>query len=248
MKMKNLFAAVALLVTLGAGFTFDVQAQSAADRKPRVAVLDFDYGTVMSASSSIFGTNVDIGKGISALLVTNLVKNGSYSVIDRESLNKVLAEQNFSNSNRADPASAARIGKVLGVDYIIVGTITEFGNETNKQNVGGGGDNFHGFGVGSVGHSNSKANVAIDARIINVDTAEILVAAEGKGESSRSGLSLGGGGGNWGAGAAATSTSAPATSRTPSSAKPPRKPWMRWQPIWARSPGSCRCAPSRARD
>jgi curli biogenesis system outer membrane secretion channel CsgG len=124
---------------------------------------------------------VDIGKGISALLVTNLVKNGTFSVIDRSSLDKVLAEQNFSNSNRADPATAARIAKILGVDYIIVGTITEFGNETSKQNVGGGGASFHGFGVGSIGHSNSKANVVINARIINIDTAEILAAAEGKG-------------------------------------------------------------------
>ena len=197
MKMRSLITAVAMLMTLGTSVPLQLQAQSAANRKPRVAVLDFDYGTVMSASSSIFGTNVDIGRGISALLVTNLVRNGSFSVIDRDALSKVLAEQNFSNSNRADPASAARIGKVLGVDYIIVGTITQFGNETNKQNVGGGGGNWHGFGVGSIGHSNSKANVAIDARIINVDTAEILAAAEGKGESSRSGLALGGGGGNW---------------------------------------------------
>jgi len=191
MKLVLSVAAFAALVT--ATFTPQLWAQ----RQPRVAVLDFDYGTVESVSSSIFGTNVDIGKGISALLVTNLVKNGTFSVIDRSSMDKILAEQNFSNSNRADPATAARIAKILGVDYIIVGTITEFGNETSKQNVGGGGGNFHGFGVGSIGHSNSKANVVIDARIINIDTAEILAAAEGKGQSSRSGLSLGGGGGNW---------------------------------------------------
>ena len=51
--------------------------------------------------------------------------------------------------------------------------------------------------MGGIGHSNSKANVVIDARVINIDTAEILAVAEGKGESSRSGLSLLGGGGNW---------------------------------------------------
>jgi outer membrane protein OmpA-like peptidoglycan-associated protein/curli biogenesis system outer membrane secretion channel CsgG len=197
MKFKRFLIAVALFVTLGTSAMFQLQAQSSADRKPRVAVLDFDYGTVMSSSSAIFGTNVDIGKGISALLVTNLVKDGTFSVIERAALNKVLAEQNFSNSNRADPTSAARIGKILGVDYIIVGTITEFGNETDKQKVGGGGYNIHGFGLGNVGHSGSKANVAIDARIINIDTAEILAAAEGKGQSSRSSLSLGGAGGNW---------------------------------------------------
>ena len=171
--------------------------QTASQRKPRVAILDFDYATVQTASASIFGTDVDIGKGISDLLVKDLVTDGTYSVIERTALNKVLAEQNFSNSERADPSSAARIGKILGVDYIIVGGITEFGNETNKQNVGGGGGGFHGFGIGGVGHSNTKANVAITARVINIDTAEILAVAEGQGESSRSATSLLGGGGNW---------------------------------------------------
>jgi outer membrane protein OmpA-like peptidoglycan-associated protein/curli biogenesis system outer membrane secretion channel CsgG len=198
MKHQRIAILAVMLAAFGiAALAVESGAQSSTDRKARVAVLDFDYGTVMSSSSSIFGTNVDIGKGITQLLVTDLVKNGTFSVIERSALDKVLAEQSFSNSNRADPASAARIGKILGVDYIIVGSITEFGNETNKQNVGGSGGNFHGFGIGGVGHSNSKANVAIDARVINIDTAEILAAAEGKGESSRSGVSLLGGGGNW---------------------------------------------------
>ena len=186
------------LAALAAGIVErQASSQTASQSKPRVAILDFDYATVQTSSAAIFGNNVDIGKGISDLLVTDLVTNGSYSVIERAALNKVLAEQNFSNSNRADPTTAARIGKILGVDYIIVGSITEFGNETNKQNVGGGGGTFHGLGVGGFGHSNSKANVVIDARVINIDTAEILAVAEGKGESSRSGLSLLGGGGNW---------------------------------------------------
>jgi curli biogenesis system outer membrane secretion channel CsgG len=171
--------------------------QTAPKRKPRIAVLDFDYGTVQTASSAMFGTNVDVGKGIVDLLVTDLVKDGSYSVIERKSLDKILAEQNFSNSERANPASAAKIGKLLGVDAIIEGSITEFGNETQKKNVGGGGGSWHGFGVGGIGHSNSKANVAITARIINIDTGEIMAVADGKGQSARSSTSLLGSGGNW---------------------------------------------------
>ena len=42
--------------------------------KKRIAVLDFDYATVQSSVSAVFGTNVDVGKGITDLLVTNLVK------------------------------------------------------------------------------------------------------------------------------------------------------------------------------
>jgi hypothetical protein len=118
-------------------------------------------------------------------------------LIERKQLDKLLAEQNFSNSNRADPTSAAKIGKVLGVDAILVGSITEFGNETKKTNLGGMGGNWGGMGIGGIGHSKSNANVAIDARLINVDTGEILAVAEGKGQSSRSSTSLLGGGGNW---------------------------------------------------
>ena len=171
--------------------------QDAAKRRPRIAVLDFDYGTVQTSSAAFFGSNVDVGRGIVDLLVTGLVKDGTYSVIERKALDKILAEQNFSNSDRADPSSAARIGKMLGVDAIIEGSITEFGNETKNKNLGGGGGNWHGFGVGGVGHSNSKANVAITARVINIDTGEILAVADGKGQSSRSSTGLLGGGGNW---------------------------------------------------
>jgi curli biogenesis system outer membrane secretion channel CsgG len=166
-------------------------------RKKRVAVFDFDYATVHAGVSGIFGQDVDIGKGISDLLVTYLVKDGSYSVIERKSLDKILTEQNFSNSDRANPNSAAKIGKLLGVDAIIVGSITQFGNETKNTNLGGGGGGFPGFGVGGFGHKKSKAIVALTARLVDIDTAEILGVAEGKGESSRESTSMLGGGSNW---------------------------------------------------
>src|SRR5229473_1070345 len=98
-------------------------AQAAAQKK-RVAVLDFDYGTVQTSVAALFGSNQDVGKGITDMLVEKLVKDGKYSVIERKALDKILAEQNFSNSDRANPATAARIGQILGVDAIIMGSIT----------------------------------------------------------------------------------------------------------------------------
>jgi len=166
-------------------------------RKKRVAVFDFDFATVQSSANAVFGTNVDVGKGISDLLVKFLVKDGTYSVIDRKAMDKILAEQNFSNSDRANPNSAAKLGKLLGVDAIIVGSITEFGNDTKNTNIGGNGGNWGRFGVGGFGHKKSKAVVAVDARIVDIDTAEILGVGEGKGESSRESTSMTGGGGDW---------------------------------------------------
>jgi len=188
--MKKAFR-VAVIILIG------TVALHAEDRKKRVAILDFEYGTVRSQTQAAFGTDVDVGKGMTNLLVKYLVKDGTYSVIERGALDKILAEQNFSNSDRANPNSAAKIGKLLGVDAIIVGVITQFGGENKDTKVGGGGGGFSGFGLGGFSHKKSKAIVSVDARLVNIDTAEILGVADGKGESSRESTSLLGGGGNW---------------------------------------------------
>jgi curli biogenesis system outer membrane secretion channel CsgG len=167
-------------------------------RKTRVAVLDFDYATVHSNVSAIFGSNVDVGKGVTDLLVTYLVKYGNYSVIERKILDKILAEQNFSNSDRADSSSAAKIGKLLGVDAIIVGSITQFGNDTKSTGVGGVGAGLGRFGLGGFNQKATKAVVGLTARLVSVNTAEILAVAQGNGESKRTSTSMVGGGGTWG--------------------------------------------------
>lgn len=171
-----------------------------AQKKPRVAVMSFDYGTVRDVSSSIFGTDVDIGKGITDMLVDKLVNGGVFSVIERKALDSIMAEQNLSNSDRFDSNSAAKIGRLLGVDAIITGSITQFGRDDKSTNIGGGavGGITRRFGIGGVGKKESKAVVAITARIINTDTAEILVSTTGNGESKRSGTMLLGAGGSSG--------------------------------------------------
>ena len=210
MMRKVLFAA-AVLGLLATTWLSSATAQTAPTlRKKRVAVFDFDYATVHSGVAAMFGQDVDVGKGISDLLVKYLVKDGSYSVIERKAMDKILAEQNFSNSDRANPNSAAKLGKLLGVDAIIVGSITQFGNDTKKTGLGGAGGGLGGYGLGGFSHKKSKAIVALDARIVDIDTGEILAVADGKGESSRESTSLLGGGGNWhgfGAGAADFSSS-----------------------------------------
>ena len=163
--------------------------------KHKVAVLDFNYATVMTASQAVFGTNVDIGKGISDMLIDKLVNDGSFRVIERNQIDKILNEQNFANSNRADTATAAKIGHILGVDAVITGDITQFGRDDQNKNVGGMlGKWGSGYGLGGVGTQKSKAVVQITARMIDTSTGEILASASGKGESARSGTMLGGGG------------------------------------------------------
>jgi curli biogenesis system outer membrane secretion channel CsgG len=197
--IRKAVCAVCAIAVVGATSAYgQVPAAPASGRKARIAVIDFDYATVHSGVSAIFGQNVDVGKGITDLLVTYLVKDGSYSVIERNALDKIMAEQNFSNSDRADPNSAARIGKLLGVDAIIVGSITQFGNDTKNTGVGGVGAGLGRVGIGGFNQKQSKAIVGLTARLVSVDTGEILGVAEGMGESKRTSTSLTGGGGGWG--------------------------------------------------
>lgn len=192
------FSAAALAVLAGL-CALPMAAQSP---KKRVAVLDFDYATVQGAVQALFNTNADIGKGISTLLVNQLVQDGNYAVIERAQLDKILAEQNFSNSDRADNASAAKLAKILGVDAVIVGSITQFGRDDRSLGVGGFGgkfDKLDRFGLGGIRKNDSKAVVQVTARLIHTDTAEILAVANAKGESKRSGASYQGAGGGGGA-------------------------------------------------
>lgn len=193
--MRRKAVSLLVLATLFASF-------ACAQGKKRVAIMDFEYGTVHSDVASIFGTDVDVGKGICDILVDRLVNDGKYSVIERKALDKILAEQNFSNSDRADPSSAAKIGKLLGVNAIIIGSITQFGRDDKNTNVGGGAIGRHfGFGGGGVSHKEAKAVVQVTARLIDVNTGEILASAQALGTSKRSGTALAGvGGGSGGAG------------------------------------------------
>ncbi|HEY5030555.1 MAG TPA: CsgG/HfaB family protein [Candidatus Angelobacter sp.] len=190
-RMMRLICTLVLLAVTGAAQT---------SGKKRVAVLDFDYGTVQSSVSSLFGTNQDVGKGITDMLVEKLVKDGKYSVIERKALDRILAEQNFSNSDRANPATAAKIGQILGVDAIIMGSITKFGRDDKSKSFGGAGLAPRGFGIGGIKKNESKAVCAISARLVDTNTGEILAAVTGEGESKRSGTSLIGGGAGSGGG------------------------------------------------
>jgi curli biogenesis system outer membrane secretion channel CsgG len=159
--------------------------------RPTVALLDFDFGSVDN-----WWGNQDIGKGIADLVVDALVDDGSFRVIERKRLDAILAEQNFSNSDRADPnaKTVSQLQKALGVKYLITGSITKFGTESSNKSVGGAGIGGGKLGIGNVGKSSGKADVAINLRVIDTSTGEVVAVAKGEGVSKRGGFSVGGGG------------------------------------------------------
>lgn len=194
MQVNRILAGVMFLATASA------MAQTAPVRH-KVAVLDFGYASVMDVSQAVFGTQTNIGKGISDLLVDKLTNDGTYRVIERNAISKVMSEQNFSNSDRVDASSAAKIGKILGVDAIITGDITQFGRDDQSKNYGALAGGFAGGALGRLGTTKSKAVVAVTARLIDANTGEVLASTQAKGESTRSSNNLLAGGAGTGGGA-----------------------------------------------
>ena len=173
--MNRRFALVALATAFTLTLSGPVFAQ-AKNTRPQIAVLDFDYGTVDN-----WWGQYDIGKGIADQLVDALVEDGSFRVIERKKLATILGEQDFAASGRADPSAQtmAKIGKVLGVKYILVGSITKFSTESR-----GSGVRVKGIGLGG---KKTKSEVRITGRIIDMSTGEIMISGKGVGESSKGG-------------------------------------------------------------
>ena len=114
--------------------TFSIVAIDPSNGDLGVAVASryFSVGSVVPWALAGVGTvatqaNVNVGYGPRGI---DLLRQG---LTAKQVLDKLLAEQNFSNSDRANPTSAAKLGKILGVDAIIVGSITQFGGENQNM-------------------------------------------------------------------------------------------------------------------
>ncbi len=160
--------------------------------KKRIAVFDFDNAAIQGGIKIPFAeANLpNLGKAAADILITKLVQAGNVSVIERDAINKLLEEQNFTNTGRTDPASAAKLGRLLGVDAIILGTITRF-DYSDKTTGGGGVSRFGGFGGSSMKTKHDiNAKVQISTRLVSPDTAEVLAVSQGTGEVNRKGVKV----------------------------------------------------------
>src|SRR5688572_271561 len=166
---------------------------ASAQQKKRVAILSFDDAAVEASAAKAVGTSQDVGGFLADVVVKEVLKGSTYTVIERRAIDQVLKEQNFSNSNRVDPKTAAAIGRLLGVDAIIMGSVTQFGVEESAVALGSGPLGRVTRGVLSGGKRiNAKATVGLTARMVDTRTGEILTAASGSGESSKASVAASG--------------------------------------------------------
>jgi curli biogenesis system outer membrane secretion channel CsgG len=150
---------------------------AAGGEKPRIAVLEFKnkadnqwwYHGGAAAAQDVF--------------VTELVKSGKFRVVDREQLEAMMQEKHLTQSGDIDPKTAMKLGKILGVNYLLTGAVTEYGN----TDVSGGG--------GGVSAGKRKFVAALNARLINASTGEVLWADEASQEESSIKVSVFGFGG-----------------------------------------------------
>jgi TolB-like protein len=104
----------------------------------RIAILYFDNGSDNAELSRL-------RKGLADMLISDLSKVKMLNVIERARLEEILKEQKLNNSKEFDASTASKVGKLLGVQYILTGAFFDI--------------------LGSM---------RIDARIIDVETGKII--------------------------------------------------------------------------
>ncbi len=129
--------------------------------KRRVGVLDFQNKTK-------YGEN-RLGSATSDILITELAKSGKFIVVERDKLNTIMGEQKLAMTGAIDPATAARVGKILGLNAIVTGAISEFGTSTEGSE----------YLIAQSKRQIVKATV--DIRVVDAETGQVLYADSGSG-------------------------------------------------------------------
>lgn len=130
--------------------------------KRRIGVVDFENKTA-------YGQR--LGEATSDILITELAKTNRFVVVERSKLNKILDEQKLQASGAIDPRTVVQVGKVLGLNAIVTGSVTEFGVKTE------------GSEYLLVQSKRQTAEASVDIRLVDAETGQVLYADSGKGEA-----------------------------------------------------------------
>jgi len=129
--------------------------------KRRIGVVEFE-------NKSAYGQG-RLGTAASDILVTELVKSGKFIVVERDRLNKVMEEQKFQSQGMTDPQTVAKIGQVMGLEAIVVGSVSQFGVKKDGSDY-------------LITQSKRQvADVTVDIRLIDVQSGQVILADSGKG-------------------------------------------------------------------
>jgi len=155
-----------------------VQVAEAATLKKIVAVSRFENKTSWRGQ-------VSLDDGMADQLTDALMQSGQFTVMERQTLGDVVAEQDLANSGRAQKSQSAQTGKLVNAQILVKGTVTEF--EQNSQ----GSSTGVGFGGFNVGNKREEAHVGLIIRLIDTTTGEVLASQRVEGKAASGGVKFG---------------------------------------------------------
>ncbi len=148
--------------------------------QPSVAVADFT-----NQVGNLYWWRGSVGSDLASMLTNELAALGSFDVVERSRVGAVLDEQDLADSGRVDPATGAEIGRMLGADYLVLGTVTAY-EETSRK---GGGIGYKGLRVGG---KKGETYVAVDIRVVDSTSGRVAHVRTVEGTTKSRGLSVGG--------------------------------------------------------
>ena len=170
--MQKLIGSVTLALVMAVGLPWSAAAQA----KIRIAIWDFENN-----SQGNYWFTPDLARTarnqIDTAMAENKTLSEKFSVVERQKLELVMKEQGLSSAGVLDPQSAAKVGRLLGVKYILTGGIDTF--TLNKTGAA--------IGRLGVGGSVVTAQTSINMRFIDTTTAERVVSLSGEGEVKKGG-------------------------------------------------------------
>src|SRR5262245_39272240 len=125
--MKQLFICLSAVL----GLCLTTPAESLAQAKVRIAIWEFENN-----AEQHWWFYKDMGPAarnqIDSEFSQNSALDSKFSVVERDKLALVLKEQGLGASGALDPATAAKVGKILGVKYIVAGGIDRFSIDNTR--------------------------------------------------------------------------------------------------------------------
>lgn len=147
--------------------------------QPRLGVLRFTNNV-----TGMWWWNTKVARELQDLLISELVSMRKFQVLERKEIDAVLGEQNLSASGRVDKATLVKMKKLKGAKYLVAGTVSAF-EEAKKK---GGKIRFKGL---SLGGKKGKTYIAIDVKVIDSETGEIVDARAIEAYAKSSGIAAG---------------------------------------------------------
>lgn len=119
----------------------------------------------------------DIGGGVSAMMTTALVESGRFIVVERANINQVLSEQQMKGQKVIAQNTGPALGQVVGTNFLIYGSVTEFGaNDSGggmSLGLSGGSGALGGLLSAGLSRQSASGKVAMDIRLVNATTSEV---------------------------------------------------------------------------